>query len=174
MFEIGGAVACNRHKISAGSFELTSSQPMSQDRSASDTVLTSALAFSSPSEQSAGDALSRPPLDSALNPSGLSNEAKTATLLMPIVRQQWPSHPVSDRCVMMPSARFAVPVLVKGPPMLTLLRLKIQQFAKEFLYLLNLSAGDVERLVRFEVLGEAGGQAGIEGKKARKPAPQAA
>ena len=48
--------------------------------------------------------------------------------------------------------------------MLTLPALKIQQFAKEF-YLLNLSAGDVERLVRFEVLGEAG----VEGKKARKP-----
>jgi len=47
--------------------------------------------------------------------------------------------------------------------MLTLPALKIQQFAKEF-YLLNLSAGDVERLVRFEVLGEAG----VEGKKARK------
>jgi DGQHR domain-containing protein len=48
--------------------------------------------------------------------------------------------------------------------MLTLPALKIQQFAKEF-YLLNLSAGDVERLVRFEVLGEAG----VEGKKARRP-----
>ena len=44
----------------------------------------------------------------------------------------------------------------------TLPALKIQQFAKEF-YLLNLSAGDVERLVRFEVLGEAG----MQGKKAR-------
>jgi len=51
--------------------------------------------------------------------------------------------------------------------MLTLPALKIQQFAKEF-YLLNLSAGDVERLVRFEVLGEAG-HAGIDGKKTRKP-----
>ena len=48
--------------------------------------------------------------------------------------------------------------------MLTLPALKIQQFAKEF-YLLNLSAGDVERLVRFEVLGESG--TGIQGKKAR-------
>ena len=48
--------------------------------------------------------------------------------------------------------------------MLTLPALKIQQFAKEF-YLLNLSAGDVERLVRFEVLGDAG----IEGKKPHKP-----
>jgi DGQHR domain-containing protein len=47
--------------------------------------------------------------------------------------------------------------------MLTLPALKIQQFAKEF-YLLNLSAGDVERLVRFEVLGETG----IMGKKVRK------
>ena len=50
--------------------------------------------------------------------------------------------------------------------MLTLPALKIQQFAKEF-YLLNLSAGDVERLVRFEVLGEPG-HAGIHGAKARK------
>jgi DGQHR domain-containing protein len=48
--------------------------------------------------------------------------------------------------------------------MLTLPALKIQQFAKEF-YLLNLAAGDVDRLLRFEVLG----QAGVEGKKARKP-----
>jgi DGQHR domain-containing protein len=51
--------------------------------------------------------------------------------------------------------------------MLTLPALKIQQFAKEF-YLLNLSATDVERLVRFEVLGEPG-QDGINGKKARNP-----
>lgn len=47
--------------------------------------------------------------------------------------------------------------------MLTLPALKIQQFAKEF-YLLNLSAGDVERLVRFEVLGDAG----LQGSKPRK------
>ena len=53
--------------------------------------------------------------------------------------------------------------------MLTLPALKIQQFAKEF-YLLNLSAGDVERLVRFEVLGEAG----VEGKQARKTKTKAA
>ena len=50
--------------------------------------------------------------------------------------------------------------------MLTIPALKIQQFAKEF-YLCNLAAGDVERLVRFEVLG----QAGVQGKrpKAGKP-----
>jgi hypothetical protein len=50
--------------------------------------------------------------------------------------------------------------------MLTLPALKIQQFAKE-LFLLNLSAGDVERLVRFEVLGDAG----VVGKEACKPNP---
>jgi DGQHR domain-containing protein len=47
--------------------------------------------------------------------------------------------------------------------MLTIPALKVQQFAQEF-YLLNLAAGDVERLVRFEVLGEAS----VEGKRARK------
>lgn len=47
--------------------------------------------------------------------------------------------------------------------MLTIPALKVQQFAQEF-YLLNLAAGDVERLVRFEVLGEAG----VEGKRARQ------
>jgi len=39
--------------------------------------------------------------------------------------------------------------------MLTVPALKVQQFKQEF-YLLNLSATDVQRLVRFEVLGEAG------------------
>jgi DGQHR domain-containing protein len=46
--------------------------------------------------------------------------------------------------------------------MLTLPALKVQQFNQEF-YLLNLAAQDVERLVRFEVLGDAG----LEGKRAR-------
>jgi DGQHR domain-containing protein len=45
--------------------------------------------------------------------------------------------------------------------MLTIPALKIQQFAKEF-YLVNLAAGDVERLVRFEVLGQP-----VQGKRAR-------
>ena len=44
--------------------------------------------------------------------------------------------------------------------MLTLPALKVRQFDQEF-YLLNLSAADVERLVRFEVLGDAG----LEGKR---------
>lgn len=39
--------------------------------------------------------------------------------------------------------------------MLTVPAVKIQQFKQEF-YLLNLAAADVQRLVRFEVLGEAG------------------
>ncbi len=39
--------------------------------------------------------------------------------------------------------------------MLTVPAVKIQQFRQEF-YLLNLSATDVQRLVRFEVLGDAG------------------
>lgn len=43
---------------------------------------------------------------------------------------------------------------------LTLPALKVQQFSLQF-YLLNLAAADVERLVRFEVLGEAG----VHGKK---------
>ncbi|MBK8997899.1 MAG: DGQHR domain-containing protein [Myxococcales bacterium] len=47
--------------------------------------------------------------------------------------------------------------------MLTLPGLKVQQFAREF-YLLNLVAADVERLVRFEVLG----QSGTEGKAPEK------
>jgi DGQHR domain-containing protein len=46
--------------------------------------------------------------------------------------------------------------------MLTLPALKVQQFGQEF-YLLNLAAADVERLVRFEVLGDAG----LEGKRPR-------
>lgn len=51
--------------------------------------------------------------------------------------------------------------------MLTLPALKVQQFAREF-FLLNLSAGDVEHLVRFEVLGESP----LHGKhgSARRPA----
>lgn len=47
--------------------------------------------------------------------------------------------------------------------MLTLPALKVQQFAQEF-YLLNLAAGDVERLVRFEVLGESG----VHGSKPKR------
>jgi DGQHR domain-containing protein len=46
---------------------------------------------------------------------------------------------------------------------LTLPALKVQQFAQEF-YLLNVAAPDVERLVKFEVLGDAG----LEGKKPSK------
>ncbi len=45
--------------------------------------------------------------------------------------------------------------------MLTVPALKLQQFSQEF-YLLNLAAADVERLVRFEVLGDTG----LDGKKA--------
>lgn len=47
--------------------------------------------------------------------------------------------------------------------MLTVPAVKVQQFRHEF-YLLNLSAADVQRLVRFEVLGDAG----VDG--ARRPA----
>ncbi len=47
--------------------------------------------------------------------------------------------------------------------MLTIPALKIQQFNQEF-YLLNLAAGDVERLVRFEVLGDAS----VQGKRPRR------
>lgn len=47
--------------------------------------------------------------------------------------------------------------------MLTLPALKVQQFSHEF-YLLNLAAGDVERLVRFEVLGASG----VHGKPKRR------
>lgn len=46
--------------------------------------------------------------------------------------------------------------------MLTIPALKLQQFNQEF-FLLNLAAGDVERLVRFEVLGDAG----VQGKRTR-------
>lgn len=45
--------------------------------------------------------------------------------------------------------------------MLTLPARKLQQFSQEF-YLLNLSATDVERLVRFEVLGQAGVDGRVE------------
>jgi DGQHR domain-containing protein len=48
--------------------------------------------------------------------------------------------------------------------MLTLPALKVQQFSQEF-YLLNLAAADVERLVRFEVLGDAGLQGKAKGRK---------
>lgn len=48
-------------------------------------------------------------------------------------------------------------------PMLTLPALKVQQFSQDF-YLLNLAAADVERLVRFEVLG----QEGVQGKKPKQ------
>jgi hypothetical protein len=51
---------------------------------------------------------------------------------------------------------------------LTLPALKVQQFMQEF-YLLNLAAADVERLVRFEVLGEAG----LEGKRPSRRKPSA-
>ncbi|MBZ0119547.1 MAG: DGQHR domain-containing protein [Sandaracinaceae bacterium] len=47
--------------------------------------------------------------------------------------------------------------------MLTVPAVKVQQFQQD-LYLLNLAAGDVERLVRFEVLGETG----LNGGKVRK------
>lgn len=46
--------------------------------------------------------------------------------------------------------------------MLTLPALKVQQFTQEF-YLLNLAAADVERLVRFEVLGDSG----LQGSRGR-------
>lgn len=49
--------------------------------------------------------------------------------------------------------------------MLTVPALRVQQFNQEF-FLLNFSAADVERLVRFEVLGDAG----LEGQKKRTPA----
>lgn len=48
--------------------------------------------------------------------------------------------------------------------MLTLPGLKIQQFAQEF-FLLNLTASDVERMVRFEVLGETAIQGRASGKR---------
>lgn len=52
--------------------------------------------------------------------------------------------------------------------MLTLPALKIQQFSREF-YMVNLAAGDVERLVRFEVLGDAG----LQGPKKKRSAKTA-
>ncbi|MEB2314379.1 MAG: DGQHR domain-containing protein [Sorangiineae bacterium] len=48
--------------------------------------------------------------------------------------------------------------------MLTLPALRVQQFNHD-LFLLNVSAGDVEQLVRFEALGDAG----LEGKRKRAP-----
>jgi DGQHR domain-containing protein len=52
---------------------------------------------------------------------------------------------------------------------LSLPALKVQQFNQEF-FLLNLAAQDVERLVRFEVLGDAGLQGKRPAGKARKSA----
>lgn len=49
--------------------------------------------------------------------------------------------------------------------MLTVPAVKVQQFRQE-LYLLNISAADVERLVRFEALGDAG----LDGKRPRRAA----
>ena len=50
--------------------------------------------------------------------------------------------------------------------MLTIPALKIQQFRQEF-YLLNLHAADVDRLVRFEVLGETGLQGPAQSRRAK-------
>jgi DGQHR domain-containing protein len=54
--------------------------------------------------------------------------------------------------------------------MLTVPAVKIQQFRHEF-YLLNLSATDVERLVRFEVLGEAGLEGARRVKRQTRASP---
>jgi DGQHR domain-containing protein len=54
--------------------------------------------------------------------------------------------------------------------MLTVPALKIQQFRQEF-YLLNLSAADVQRLVRFEVLGEAGLDGARRAARRARPSP---
>lgn len=51
--------------------------------------------------------------------------------------------------------------------MLTLPALKVQQFAQEF-YLVNLAAADVERLVRFEVLGDTLPSGNDKGPKRRR------
>ncbi len=54
--------------------------------------------------------------------------------------------------------------------MLTVPAVKIQQFRQEF-YLLNLSAADVQRLVRFEVLGEAGLDGAHRAPRRARPSP---
>jgi DGQHR domain-containing protein len=54
--------------------------------------------------------------------------------------------------------------------MLTVPALKVQQFAQEF-YLLNLAATDVDRLVRFEVLGDAALQGRKGSRRARGGSP---
>ncbi|MBI5482128.1 MAG: DGQHR domain-containing protein [Deltaproteobacteria bacterium] len=54
--------------------------------------------------------------------------------------------------------------------MLTVPALKVQQFKQEF-YLLNLAAADVERLVRFEVLGEAGLDGGRHARRRGTASP---
>ncbi len=53
--------------------------------------------------------------------------------------------------------------------MLTVPAVKVQQFKQEF-YLLNLAASDVQRLVRFEVLGEAGIDAAARPARKARPA----
>jgi DGQHR domain-containing protein len=54
--------------------------------------------------------------------------------------------------------------------MLTVPAVKIQQFRQEF-YLLNLSATDVQRLVRFEVLGDAGLDGASRATRRARPSP---
>ncbi len=54
--------------------------------------------------------------------------------------------------------------------MLTVPAVKIQQFKQEF-YLLNLSAMDVQRLVRFEVLGDAGLDGARRAARRARPMP---
>jgi hypothetical protein len=54
--------------------------------------------------------------------------------------------------------------------MLTIPAVKIQQFKQEF-FLLNLSATDVQRLVRFEVLGEAGLDGARRAARRARPSP---
>ncbi|MBX3202577.1 MAG: DGQHR domain-containing protein [Labilithrix sp.] len=53
--------------------------------------------------------------------------------------------------------------------MLTLPALKVRQFSQEF-FLLNLAAGDIERLVRFEVLGSTGAGKAVKSARPRKGA----
>src|SRR6266508_3993463 len=54
--------------------------------------------------------------------------------------------------------------------MRTVPAVKIQQFRQEF-YLLNLSATDVQRLVRFEVLGDAGVDGARRAARRARPSP---
>ncbi|HET8540537.1 MAG TPA: DGQHR domain-containing protein [Anaeromyxobacter sp.] len=54
--------------------------------------------------------------------------------------------------------------------MLTVPAVKVQQFKQEF-FLLNLSATDVQRLVRFEVLGEAGLDGAHRAARRARPSP---